>query len=186
MQLLTFWMAFFHMLICCFHLILGLRADRHPGCWTGLTPAPSCGARLAPQVCTAPAAVAPVTGYLNRYSHNAEKWWSSHCSTSQNIFCFTYGALPTDFTGFEVSSRMHLLLSCCPSSPSGFQLSYRWQWWAHHLEPFPFPGPFLCCRGGCPDPQRVQLGEIRTLFQASSPTLWVPNMPGLQWVSAGF
>lgn len=75
LQLLTFWMALFHTRVCCFHLNLGLMSGRDPGSRTGLSPALSCGARLAKLVCVAPRARGPVMGYLNRHSHDAEKWW---------------------------------------------------------------------------------------------------------------
>lgn len=161
-------MTFSHMLLYCFHLILGLKAGRHPGCWAGLSPALSCGVSLASQVCTAPRA-SPAMGYLHRH-REVMVITLQHISVSR----------------FQVRSQIQLLLAGRPSSLSGFQLSYRQWWWAHHLELFPFLGPLQCCCGVCPDLQWVPLGEIRTLSQASLSTLWVPKMSGLQWVRARF
>lgn len=168
------------MLVCCFHLILGLKADRHPGCWVGLSPALSCGVRLALQVCNSTKS----NGSCRGLPPQAQR--SDGNNTVTQMFCVTYGTLSTDSMGFQVRSQKQLLLAGCPSSPSGFQLSCRQWWWAYRLELFPFPGPFQCCHGGCPDLQRVQLGEIRALSQASLSTLWVPGMSGLQWLRAGF
>lgn len=112
----------FSTFVCCFHLILDLWVDRDPGCWTGLSPAPSCGAAVIARVALW---VLPLWVTSTDTARKERSDGNNTVTQVRTPFVLRMGLIPktkdTDITGFRSAPKCS---SCFQAAPA-FSMAFR-------------------------------------------------------------